>query len=413
MNASVVGTEIRLRPHGIARFLPAGFLAFWLCGWAAAEGFVLVMIGRGVYSLFTGAPFGTDGKPVELGPGIGIGLFILFWITFWTLGGIMALRQLLLLVWSEDRLVVERDGLVRYRQLGPFRSTRRYPRETVRGICLRNPGEVLTVITDRESVRLSELGTPRERSDAVELLRAQLQLPIEGVVTAGNVALPKGWEEITDARGDRLLVQDVQGRRKMALIVTGLALVLWTGSLLLVRASLEAPNIWAVTAMTTAVALAVGWLALWLHWGRKEWRIERGRLVLQRRFRGEVTALAEAAALELVESTDSDGDRWYRLNAIVAATHNYALRERAKPAGRLLKITHAIHDPTEPRGIGLWLANRAGIPFDDKVPTPANREAEIAELRDKLASSGKLGRFIEGLIDRVQRSKDERALPRQ
>ncbi|MBK6407660.1 MAG: hypothetical protein IPF66_23160 [Holophagales bacterium] len=38
------GEEIVLRPTGMLRYLPAAFLAFWLCGWAVGEAVVLVLL---------------------------------------------------------------------------------------------------------------------------------------------------------------------------------------------------------------------------------------------------------------------------------------------------------------------------------------------------------------------------------
>src|SRR5688500_10729677 len=42
------GTEVTLRPQGMARWGVVGFLAFWLCGWAAGEVSALQSLARGL-----------------------------------------------------------------------------------------------------------------------------------------------------------------------------------------------------------------------------------------------------------------------------------------------------------------------------------------------------------------------------
>jgi hypothetical protein len=150
--------------------------------------------------------------------------------------------------------------------------------------------------------------------------------------------------------------------------------------LLLIRGSLREPNLWVLTAMVGALAAWLVRQSLWLYRGRKEWRVERGRLVHQRRYGGEVTELAEARALELTEATDTDGDCWYSLAALVN--------------GKPVTILKTIHDPTAPRHLGLWLSQRAAIPFQDKVLPEADRQAELTKLTDALAATGKFGRWL-------------------
>jgi hypothetical protein len=139
--------------------------------------------------------------------------------------------------------------------------------------------------------------------------------------------------------------------------------------------------------MVGALALWLIRQSLWLYRGRKEWRIERGRLVHQRRYADEVTELAEARALELTESADNDGDQWYTLAAILTD------RPNQKP-GQRATIHKTIHDPTEPRNFGLWLARRAAIPLRDLVPDETTRQAELTRLIEALAATGKLGRWL-------------------
>jgi len=82
------------------------FLCVWLCGWAVGETVALFLIGSGIYSLVTGTPT-VGGGPALLGPSLAVGCFLAEWLTLWTIGGVMAIRELLRSVWAEDRLMLD------------------------------------------------------------------------------------------------------------------------------------------------------------------------------------------------------------------------------------------------------------------------------------------------------------------
>jgi len=121
-----------------------------------------------------------------------------------------------------------------------------------------------------------------------------------------------------------------------------------------------------------------------------------------------VTAvLGEATALELTERVDTDDDRWYQLEAV--GQQSAAKRRRGRSAGASdparkearFALSRTLNDPTEPRHLGLWLSQRTGISFTDRVPDAQDRAAEIAERRQALRSSGRLGRFLDRLLSRA------------
>lgn len=402
--------EIRFRPRGAGRFVEAVFLSVWLCGWAAGEAFALFMIGHGIYSLVTGRPSFGSNKPIQLGAALAVGCFLAVWLTLWTVGGILAIRELLRSLWGEDRLVLNQEFLVRFRRIGPFVFTQRLARNEIRRVFLQRSGSGLSTLAAQLGagiVALTDLGTPAERSEAATRLRATLGL-VEEDQSTGPAALPEDWQETISPRGGILLVPNLQTRRKQALVVSIIAIIAWTVAVLLAWESLFDLKLWVVTVMVGAAAAWLGWQALWLNRGRKEWRIERGKLVHQRRFGVEVTELAEARALELTESSDSDGDRWYELDAIDLSAPAYSTSRSAGKARERLQIHRAMHDPAESRCLGLWLSQRADIPFHDRVPDDAARQAEFARLRDQLAQSGKLGQFAARILNRVNRSRDDR-----
>lgn len=396
-------SEFVFRPRGFGRFPEALFLFLWLCGWAVGEAVALFVLGQGIWALMTGGPvFGSD-EPARVAPLLGAGAFLLVWLTIWTIGGVMAIRELLRSLWAQDRLVLTPHDLLRVRRRGPCTSTRELVRTEVRRVFVHPANTALMVQLNANLIELTDLGTPAERSEAGCRLRAAMGLRDEDA-SAEPVALPEDWQEATGSRGERLLVPNLQTRRKQAVIVAIITGVVWTALLLLARESLAEPNLWVLTLMLTVLGAWLARQTLWMFRGRKEWRIEKGGLHQQRRYADEVTELFQARALELTESHDSDNDSWYHLNAteISPSPLNLARKTPGK-----IKITHSIHDPTESRCLGRWLAQQAAIPFHDRVPTKADKQAEITRLKEQVAASGKFGRFAVGLFDRNKRATRE------
>lgn len=373
----------RFQPVGATRFLPAGFLMVWLCGWLVGEIFVLTVLIVGLWALLTGSPPPGKNAPLEIMPTLAVGGFLLIWLTFWTIGGLGAMRELLRLLWAEDCIELGRDGLVLTRRLGPRVRRRQLAHSAIRQISLQRPRSELVAQVGTEWVTLTDLGTVAERESAAVTLQAALSLPAEPATTAG---LPVGWREIHELRGGVVVVPDPRVRRQRAHVVFFITGVVWSGVLLLVRGSLREPTLWGVTAMLGALGLWLIRQTLWMYRGRKEWRIEPGRLVHQRRYGDEITELAEVRSLELTESSDSDGDRWYALDAVAVP------RPGQKSAS--ITILKTLHDPTAPRSLGRWLAQRAKIPLHDRVPTEADRRAEMQRQLEALAQSGKVGSWL-------------------
>src|SRR5262245_40573744 len=105
------GLEMHLRVTGIGRFFSAGFLAFWMCGWAVGEYFALWFLLRAGYALVMGEPLRNGHKPIELAGMLVIGAFLLIWLTLWTVGGVAAGMELLRRLFGRDRILVGPDSL--------------------------------------------------------------------------------------------------------------------------------------------------------------------------------------------------------------------------------------------------------------------------------------------------------------
>ena len=127
--------DVRLRPRGAGRFLTFGFLSLWLCGWAAGEAFVLWILATGGRAFLTGVPPASGRSPLPAAPTVAAGIFLCVWFTFWTLGGIAAIREWLRSIWAEDHISAGPD-LTITRRIGPFRSVRSVDRGDMRRLYL-------------------------------------------------------------------------------------------------------------------------------------------------------------------------------------------------------------------------------------------------------------------------------------
>lgn len=393
------GLEIRFACRGPGRFLGAGFLGFWLCGWVAGECFALWMLARGATSALTGQPISRGGAVLAAGPALGIGLFLLVWLSFWTLGGVLAMRELLRLLWSEDRLTAHGGGLTIQRALGPFRSTREIRRDAIRDVLLVPRRGRLVARTDRGTVELTQLGSREERDQAATTLRAELGLHESLAATR----LPKEWEEIITPEGERAVTPALGPRRAQARVATAVAMLFAAGAFMLAREAMD--QLALVPGVILLVALTAGttWGAVWLARGRMEWKIGGGRLTLRRRFGAGARDVFEARRLELSTTSDSDGDDWYHLDALASPDPGPAtptirwVRGSAKERRRIASV---MHDSELPRQLGAWLASATAMPLDDRS-TPAAQAIELGQLREQLERSGAFGRIAARFLDRL------------
>ncbi|HZE19031.1 MAG TPA: hypothetical protein VE402_02815, partial [Candidatus Angelobacter sp.] len=390
------GWSVSLKPRGAARFFTAAFLLFWLCGWAVGEGLALWLLGKGAVALMMGEPPGPGHAPLQIGPAVAIGAFLLVWLFFWTLGGIAAMSELMRMVWSEDRLIVHGAGLAVVRSRGPFHWRRELPRDELRRIILVPRNDALAAETMRERVELSRNGTRAEREEAAAALRSQLGLSEAGLES--RIELPKGWEEIITPEGDRAVVPDVSTRRVHARIASIFTFGIATVAILLIREALRFAALLPIAIIAALAAMGLTWGTAWLVRGRMEWRGGGGRLILRRRFGSGARDVFEAQRLELVVTTDSDGDERFALEAVQGSADLPAPQPLSRASRKNRRVVaSALHDPTVPRLLGAWLARAANVPIQDRTSREA-REAEMVQLRKQLDQSGPLGRAASCLL---------------
>lgn len=392
------GYELRLRSKGAGRYVGAAFLAVWLCGWAVGEAFALWFLAWGAHGVLTSRPGPGGHEPLGPGPALAAGVFLLVWLTLWTFGGVMAIRELLLMLWGEDRLVVNPDGLAVSHLRGPFRSGRRIPRDQLRGIRTRGRAGVIVAETARAVVALSRLGTPAERQEAVDELRRELGL--QEVARSAEGGLPEGWEEVITPEGERVLVSSPRARRQQATVTALIAVAVAGVAFSVLGRALTERSTLPLALLACAVAVAIAWGAVRLARGRVEWRVGSGRITQRRRYGSNVRDVFEGHRLELDTNRDSDGDEWVNLDLVAASEPAFMPGRRVSRKTRR-RVCSTMRDPEMPRRLGLWLASRADIPFEDRT-SPERRAADLAALRAELEKAGPLGRLAGSLLDRVQ-----------
>lgn len=387
--------EARLSVRGAGRFFGAAFLSFWLAGWAVGETVVLWILGKGAWALLTGTPPGSDDRPMHPGAAMGVGLFLLFWVSLWTFGGIAAARELLRLLFGRDVLVAGPDGLEVKRSYGLFRSAKRWPRGDIRRFYRRSAGAALHVETTRGTEAVTQLGTADERAELERVLNQEFSVQEQAAPAS---ALPHEWCEVLSPEHETVLVKDPAVRRKQArtawIVCAGLSVI----PLYLLLKDQDRRDLPAAVFFFSLLAGIVGWGAMWLSFGRSEWRLDQGRMVLQRRFWGNRKERFEAATLELVEDNSGDGEPSYSLVAVAAGAPARASSSWSAVKGRRTIYSRS-GDATEPRKFGLWLKERCQMPLAD-LTTAEAKAMDLEALKQQLAESGRVGRAALRLMER-------------
>ncbi len=368
------GLEVRLRVSGLGRFCTAGFLAVWLTFWAVGEGFVLWFLGVGTWALVTGNPPGHGHAPLSLGAALPVGLFLLFWLALWTLGGLGAGLELLRLLFGRDRFLANPAELLVVHSCGFFRRTYRAGPDTLRRFYLLPSRKAVIVETRQGGIELTRLGTEAERDQLAKSLNAYFAFRAE---PSAEGVLPACWREGLSPEHDKILMPEPGKRRRAALLMWILFGLVSSAAVYVISAAMAQPTLWGIAVVLVALASAIGWGALWLGLGRNEWKLENSRLVLQRRFGTNCRRVFEAVALELLENNSRDGEPWYELAGVAkdapAATD-------LRNSGKHRRVIHrTIGDPTEPRNFALWLSHRCNRPFLD-LTTPESKRNKMSDL---------------------------------
>lgn len=350
------GWRITLHAKGVLRFFPAAFLLLWLCGWAVGEYFagtlLLALAGHalGQHEWTSWLPL-MKGVPPEPPVQLAFAGFLLFWVSFWTWGGLTALGQFLALLFGREEIVIEGDTLeLRHVALVTLRRAR-IEASQIRGFNRKHAALLVETRSKRYSV--ATLGSVEERDELAQLLN-DWHRPRRQPNRAAEPATPaEGYFHVgVDETGMRSLVADVGLQRGLGVVLLVIGAGLAFGAWAIARHS-DSPERW----LGPAIAGGIGALFLygggWLTLVRESWHPRSGSLELRRHALGMTwTTLYQPVALELVASTDSDGDsRW-------------TLEVRGE--GRFRRFISSINDPNLPRSVGEWLSETTGAPLREK-----------------------------------------------
>ena len=123
MSGIISGSTASLRPNGIGRYFNAAFLSLWLAGWIVGEVVALWMMGAILVSIsgVGSARIQTDANNLATSGAIGfVILFLLLWLTLWTIGGIAAATTLLRSLAGEDSITLQGSRLELFVERDPF-----------------------------------------------------------------------------------------------------------------------------------------------------------------------------------------------------------------------------------------------------------------------------------------------------
>jgi hypothetical protein len=395
VSRSDAGLEFVLRSMGFARFLGASFLGVWLTGWFAAETFALWMLAAGAWSFVTGHPLSAKHEPVNLGVAIAGGLFLIFWLGLWTVGGVAAIWEFLRLLCGKDRITVTADSVNIDNGYGLFHSRKNLRRDEIRGFYNRSGLGALCADTAHGSIELTRVGVWKDRVALANELNAYFDISPEH----REGKLPSGWCEISSLERENILVRDPATRRKQAVFAWTICMVLSSIAAYAVKETNTRPNLLLLSIFLVVISALVVWGAFWLSTGRVEWLLDHGRLAMQKRFGQSRTKKFEAAALELIEDNSGDNGPDYKLIAVAPdagprPSHSYRIGKQRRA------IYSEPTDPIAPRNLGVSLSQRCSIPLMDETTAEAKAK-QLAEIREKLAGSGRFGRFALRLVDKL------------
>ncbi len=351
------GPAFSLRPTGPGRFFVAAFLSVWLCGWVVGEVFALTALVAVIASLFNvqlGPPGWYVNRAESSALVLLIPLFLIVWLSFWTLGGLSAMRQWMTCLWAREVLVLAPDAIVVRRWIGPFKRTRRLARDQISTVMQTRQGGALQARVGDSTTDLVELGSAEQRRALAEHLRAQLSLGSGTAEEPGlelPATLPAGWELTVSETGEEMLVPDRAIRRKQAHAMAVIAALLVVAFSLVLSETLSSSSRGSVAGSAVLGLLGglsvFGWLRLaygqvgWvLRSGALEYRSQLGRRSLRIPF--------QPAQLELRSAIDGDGDESVTLQAT---------------DGTRRRVVHrTLNDPISVRQLARWLSSRIGVP---------------------------------------------------
>ena len=353
------------RPRKLVRIPATGFLALWLCVWAAGEAFALGILlasldvpggARFLRLLETLGAAAAPGLADRLAwrevPGPEAGTlalaFIASWLAIWTLAGGMAVYQLMRLLTSEDRVAWDGAGVEIRRRIGPLRFRRAWRAEQIEHVSLSRPDRALLLHTPRATYALTEWGSKAERAEVRDEIRSVLGSAARAVVEAGDPEVPPGWVASPADDDGTLLARDPAARNGRAALAWSLTIALTAGAALAWSRGLL-DGAWAVAALLGLCACAAG--SVWASLGGTRIVVREGEIEFRpARITGRSIVTLREARLSVEHTTDDDGDDWFELQAR-AGDQRRTIDRRMNESERVLQLAR-------------WIAARSGAPLD-------------------------------------------------
>jgi len=349
------GWQVTLRAQGVLRYLPAAFLCAWLCGWAFGEYFALSILGSALQSVI-GPDFLAGWMPAiqgKLPPRETLPLlfaFVSVWLTFWTVGGLAALSQLLTLLFGREVIHWSGEGLVVERYAGFLISASRLEPSQLTGF--RTHGRSLLADTRARAVPVAQLGTTAEREE----LRGLLQEWRRGFgpvapLAPGESPVP-GWQVVTDESGAPAIAPAPRAQQVVGAALLAIAMA-FIGVAVAVSSRAQGVSVTVGTMVLGVPGVLCLYGGAWLLAVRESWHPRRGALERRRTALGRVWSREfTPLGLELRAWTDSDLDAHWKL--VVSG------------GGGEQVIASSLRDPNLPLSLGTWLSERTGVELVQK-----------------------------------------------
>jgi hypothetical protein len=359
------GETFSLHPTGWGRYIEVVFLAVWLAGWLVGECVMVIVFGgmlAGMFAAAFGITLSFASRMTPDGSAPFFVLFMLVFLTLWTIGGIAAGTAFLRTLAGRDSVSVSPAGLELEWRAGPFRRRRTLAHGTIHRVRIGLKNEPVIADTASGSVDITDLGTPDERRALHDWLHKHLVLPDEAEARRLDAEVaPPGWEVEVEGMEARLSWPARRYRRFQAGILWAVAAMLFTGCLpaflpLDPDGMLGSPRPGAdptpLYIGAGILSLLVAMWATWTMWGRAEWVAIPGRLTRRRRFASWQSAgqSFENATLDLRHTFDSDGDDRFELRIRNETTHR--------------RIASSLHDEADEVRLAEWLSARTRFPID-------------------------------------------------
>ena len=269
-------------------------------------------------------------------------LFLVLWLTFWTLGGVVALTHVVRSLAGEDVIGLRDGGFELVRRAGPFRRRYKFDRSRIRRLRIRPHDRAVVADMTKGSRVITTFGAPADREAVADWLRRHL-----GLADADSAigAPPAAWD--VRIEGEVAYLRKVRRGARLTRSVIAWLLVAATAAAWYASIGHEGP-IGSIPALIALLLLAVG--SAMTTWGRREWIVRPGELTLHRSFALWTSERPfRSARLEVIHEADSDNDHHYKVVVIDAG-------------GR--KTLHSqVHDSGEVVDLANWLAARTGFPY--------------------------------------------------